>query len=470
MKNLTEGSIIRSLIALAVPIVLTNLLHTAYQLTDTFWVGRLGAEAVAAVSLAFPIIFLMISLGAGFSIAGTILVAQYAGKGDKDQVQHIATHTVFLMFVVSLLLSAIGYFLAEPIITAMGAAPEVLPDAVSYLQISFIGLPFMFSFFVFQSLMRGIGEVRTPMLIVLTTVLMNLVLDPFFIMGFGDIPGYGVTGAAIATIFTQGVATIIGFYLLLKGRYAVSISFKNFRFEFPLIRKMFFLGLPASIEQSMKALGFTIMSFLVATFGTLVIAAYGLGVRILSFVIIPAFGLSMATSTLVGQNIGAGKPDRAAEVGSIAAKVAFLSLFSVGVIFFLLAEPIVTAFVPEDPALIEAATRFVHFLTASFGFLGLQLTLNGIFQGSGNTTISMIFSIVSLWVFEFPLSYLLSKHTDLGELGLWIAFPIATAISAAISFTYFRMGRWKNKRLIEPQQKMEQAVATETAIEEGPRP
>lgn len=468
MKNLTEGSIARALISLAVPIVLTNLLHTAYQLTDTFWVGRLGAEAVAAVSLSFPIIFLMISLGAGFSIAGTILVAQYTGKGDMKQVENVATHTVLLMMIVSAIISIIGYYLAGPIITLMGAAPEVLPDAIAYLQISFIGMIFLFTFFVFQSLMRGVGETRTPMLIVLLTVLINLVVDPLLIFGYGPVPAFGVTGAAYATIASQGIATIIGLYILFKGRFPVRLNLKSFKFEPALIKKMFFLGLPASIEQSMKALGLTIMSFLVATFGTLIVATYGIGIRILSFVIIPAFGLAMATSTLVGQNIGAGKVERAEEAGKIAIKIAFLSLLILGIIFFIFAHSIVAIFIPNDPAVIETATVFVRFLTAAFAFMGVQFTLNGVFQGSGNTTTSMIFSVVSLWVFEFPLSYILSKHTTLGETGLWLAFPIATLVSATVSYIYFRSGRWQKTRIINSNQKMEQAVAKETAIEEGP--
>lgn len=306
-KDFTKGPIIKTLFTLAVPIVLTNLLHTAYQLTDTFWVGRLGAEAVAAVSLSFPIIFLMITLGGGFSIAGTILVAQYQGRKDPKQVAHVSTQTLVLMFGISILCSLLGLIIAEPVMHLLGAAPEVLPDAVSYLRVSAIGFVFMFGFFVFQSLMRGVGEVYMPMKIVLMTVLLNLILDPLFIMGWGPIPGFGVTGAAIATIFTQGLGTLAGLIILMRGNHGIKVSFKKFKLDIPLVKKMFILGLPASVEQSMKSLGLTIMSFLVAFFGTIIIAAYGIGVRIFSFVIIPAFGLSMATSTLVGQNMGGGE-------------------------------------------------------------------------------------------------------------------------------------------------------------------
>lgn len=469
MKDFTEGSIFKGLISLSIPIVLTNLLHSAYQLTDTFWVGRLGAEAVAAVSLSFPMVFLMITLGGGFSVAGTILVAQYRGKGDLKQVDHVVGQTVVMMFLISILASIIGYVTAEPMMKLLGAAPEVLPDAVAYLKISFVGMVFLFSFFVFQSLMRGVGEVRTPMYVVGTTVLMNLVLDPLLIFGWGPIPAYGVTGAAIATIFTQAVATVAGFYILMKGKHGIKLTLKNFHFDGPLLKKMFLLGLPSSIEQSMKAIGLTIMSFLVATLGTLVVAAYGIGIRIFSFVVIPAFGLSMATATLVGQNMGAGKPDRAEEIGNKSALVAFFLLLFVGIIFFIFAHQIVTLFIPNDPAVIENATVFVKYLSAGFGFIGLQLTLNGIFTGSGNTKVSMIFSIISLWIFEFPIAYILSKYLGLNELGIWMGAPIAWLLATVIPFIYFKTGRWKKTRIIDTPQdaKLADAVRKEAMIEEG---
>lgn len=469
MKDFTKGPIMGALFGLAVPIVLTNLLHTAYQLVDTFWVGRLGAEAVAAVSLSFPAIFLMISVGSGFSIAGTILVAQYKGKGDDKQVQHVTAQTMVLVVLVSAVLSLIGYFIAEPTVRLMGAEPNVLPDAASYLRVSFIGMTFMFMFFVFQSLMRGVGEVKTPMQIVFGTVMLNLFLDPLFINGYGSFEGMGVTGAAVATILTQGLATVAGLYILFKGKRGIKLTFKGFKFDWPLVKKMFMLGLPSSVEQSMKALGFMIMSFLVASFGTMILAAYGIGFRMLSFVIIPAFGLSMATSTLVGQNMGAGKPDRAEMIGKKSAMIGFWMLVLLGGIFAIFAKQIVTAFIPGDVEVIKEAAFFLRILCIAFGFIGLQLTLSGVFQGSGNTRMSMILSLISLWMFEFPIAYVLSHHTGLGSTGLWVAYPISAALTALISYGYFRFGRWKEMQLIDQTEdaKLEREILEEVMIEEG---
>jgi putative MATE family efflux protein len=328
--DLTEGPIFKSLITLAVPIIFANILQSAYQLIDTFWVGRLGQEAVAAVSISFPVIFLLISFGGGLAIAGTILVSQYEGKGDKRNVNYVSAQTMLMLLVISVFLTIIGYYASPGLMRLMGAEPDVFLGAVSYLRISFLGLIFMFAYFVFQSLMRGVGDVKTPMYLVFVTVLLNLVFDPLFIFGYGPIPGYGVSGAALATVGTQGIAAVVGIYILFSGKYGIKLSLKDMKPDINLINRMIRLGFPASIEQSTRALGLTVLTLLVASFGTVIVAAYGIGSRILSFVIIPALGLSMATSTLVGQNIGAGKVNRAEEVAKVSGWIGFISLTLVG--------------------------------------------------------------------------------------------------------------------------------------------
>lgn len=465
-NHLTEGSILRSLVTLSLPIVLADILQTAYQLTDTFWVGRLGTVAVAAVSLSFPIIFLMISLGGGLMIAGTILVAQYYGKGDKKAVDHITSQTFLLVVLLSLFLATLGFFASGFFVRLMGAESDVFADATSYMEISFIGMIFMFTYMVFQSLMRGVGDVKTPALIVLGTVLLNLILDPLFIFGYGVIPGFGVTGAAFATIGTQGIAAIVGIFLLVRGKYQIQLHLSDLRPDFPLIKKMLALGLPSSVEQSMRAFGMTIMTFLVASFGTLALAAYGIGTRILSFVIIPAIGLSMATSALVGQNIGAGKIKRAEEIIRMSTIVGFTLLTIVGIFLFLFAKNISATFLPGETETILASATFIQIIAPFFGFIGIQMAINGAFRGSGNTMISMILSIVSLWVLQFPLAYILSHHTSLGEVGLWIAFPAANALTALIAVIWFARGTWKHKKITE-EIKLEEATSRETALGEG---
>ncbi len=466
LRDYTTGSISKALLALSIPIVLANILQTVYQLTDTFWVGRLGANAVAAVSISFPIMFLLISLGGGMAIAGTILVSQYTGRKEMDQVDYISAQTMLLLFFISLILTFIGYYASAPILEFMRTPPAVLPGAISYLQVSFLGLIFLFTFFVFQSLMRGVGDVKTPVYIVLGTVLLNLLLDPLFIFGWGSIPAFGVAGAAIATISTQGLAGAIGIFMLFSGKYGIHLKWHNLKPDFSLIKKMFRLGFPASIEQSTRALGLTFMVFLVTGFGTNTLAAYGIGGRILSFFIIPALGFSMALSTIVGQNLGAGKIQRAKESIRVASWMIFWILTVAGFIVFLFAKPLTTIFIPGDPAVIDTSTTFVRIIALSFGFMGVQQTIGGGFRGSGNTFIAMALSIISLWILRFPLAWLLSTKTILGINGLWWSFPIANVIAALLAIYWFKKDTWLNKKVTE-KLKLTRQTTEESFVEEG---
>ena len=261
-KDLTEGSIIGTLTKLAIPIILANLLQTAYNLVDTFWVGRLGANAVAAVSVSFPVIFLIVSLGGGLTMAGTILIAQYKGKKDNEALNHITTQTLVLVFTLSIILSIFGYAISDTLLRLINVEDVIFQDASSYLKISFLGMIMIFTYMVFQSLMRGIGEVKIPMYIVLGSVLLNLVLDPLFIFGKGFIPAFGVRGAAVASIATQTFSTVIGLVILLKGNYGLKLNLKKYFPDTELIKKIFKLGIPSSLEMSMRALGMLAMTYL----------------------------------------------------------------------------------------------------------------------------------------------------------------------------------------------------------------
>ena len=445
-RDLTQGSIIGSLLRLAVPIVGANLLQTAYQLVDTFWVGRLGAHAVAAVSLSFPVLFLLIAVGAGVAVAGSVMVSQLRGMQDQAGVDRVAGQTLVMMVCVAIPLTVIGYWLTPPIMHALGARGDVLPAAISYLRISFLSLILLFLYFAVQSLLRGVGEVRLPFLIVGTTVVLNLVLDPLFILGFGPIPAMGVAGAALSTLFTQGIAAAAGITLLLGGRFDIHLKPRLLRPDRETIVELFRLGLPASVEQSTRALGLIVMAGLAASFGTVTVAAYGIGMRLLTFVIIPALGLSMATSTLVGQNMGAGKLERARAVARASAWLGFIVLTAIGVLAFVLARPLVAAFIPGATQAIAEGSLFLRIIALSFGLLGLQQVLSGTFRGAGDTRSAMALALISLWLLRVPLALLLSKATGLAQLGLWIAFPVSNLIGAAAALVWFFLGRWQRTR------------------------
>ncbi len=467
-KLFLEGPIGRALIKLAIPIVLGNVLQTGYQLTDAFWVGRLGAAAVAAVSVSFPVTFVVIALGAGLAMAGATLSAQYMGAGRQDMVNHVAAQTMMMVAVTSVILGAAGYALAPYLLELLGVAPDVYSGALGFMRVSFVGIIFVFLYAMFQALMRGVGQTRMPLLIVTGTVALNFILDPLFIFGWGPLPPHGVMGAALATLVTQALAAALGIGVFLRGRHGIKLAWRGFRPDLPYIKRAFFLGLPGSIELSARGTGPMLMSFLAASFGTLTIAAYGVGTNVLQFLTIPAMGLSMAVSTLVGQNMGAGNIERAARVTVLGAAAGFVLLSLAGILAYIFAPIIVGFFIPEDPAVIAQGARFIRIMSLAWGGIGLQLSIVAAFRASGNMLMAMVIALVSQWMFQFPLAYILSKHTVLQAAGLWWSFPIANIGVAIVSVCWFAHGGWKTTRLTEESRQVAK-VAQETIAEEGIR-
>jgi Na+-driven multidrug efflux pump len=238
-KLFLEGPIGTALVRLAIPIILGNLLQTGYQLTDAFWVGRLGAAAVAAVAVSFPVTFLVIALGSGLAMAGATLSAQYMGAGRQDMVNHVAAQTMVMVAITSVILGTAGYLLSPSLLTLLGVASDVYDGALGFMRVSFIGIIFVFLYAMFQALMRGIGQTRVPLLIVLGTVGLNFVLDPLFIFGWGSLPSQGVMGAALATLITQALAALLGVVIFLRGRHGIQLSWSGFRPDLLYLKRAF---------------------------------------------------------------------------------------------------------------------------------------------------------------------------------------------------------------------------------------
>jgi putative MATE family efflux protein len=467
---LLEGPIFQSLLKLTVPIILLQLLQAAYQLIDAFWVGRLGGNAVAAVSITTPFVFLSIAIGAGLAIAGSVLVAQYVGAKNQAMVDHVAGQTLLLVLLISVCLGALGFAFAPQLLRLMKVSPEVFDGALGFMRFSFIGLVFNFQFIMFTAFMRGVGNPTVPIYIIVGSVTLNFALDPLFIFGWGPVAGNGVMGAAMATLSTQALATVISIIILFRGKRGIKLKLQDFVPDFPYIKKAFFLGLPSSIEQSVRGLGVTLMTFLVAAHGTLSLASYGVGSSILQVVMIIGMGFSQAISTLVAQNIGAGKITRAARIGRLGAKMSFWSLSALGLIVFFLAKPLVSFFVPEDEKVIAGAAVFLTTISLTWGFIGVQLAFTGVLKGSGNMVTSMILALVSQFVLQFPLAYVLSHHGNMGVRGIWWAFPISNIVMSLISMGVFARGDWKKKRIIEQEEEDDELIRLvnrETIVEEG---
>jgi len=450
--NLTEGGIVGPLVFLSLPIVVTNLMQTAYNLADTFWLGQYSTEALAAISFAFPIVFLLIALAMGLSVAGSVLVAQHTGAGETDRAEYAASQTVTFALLGSALLGAVSYPLVGPFLDFLGASPGVLPRATAYMEVIALGLPFMFGFFVFVSLMRGAGDTVTPMLVMFGTVVLNVVLDPFLINGWAVVeaapvvgtvtfPELGIEGAAIATIFSRSIALAVGVAIMFSGSRGIQINLADMVPDLQYLRKILRIGVPASIEGTSRALSMNALLLVVGLFSTPVVAAFGIGTRLLSVIVLPAMSIGRSVETISGQNIGAGKYDRAAQTSYVAAKGLFVLLGGMGLVLFLFPEPAVAAFT-NDAAVIEEGVTFLRYASFSFGFIGILRAFSGGFRGAGKTMIAAAISVLGLGVIRLPFAYLASQYW-LGVRGIWVAFLVSSAASALIAWLWYRRGTWR---------------------------
>ncbi|WP_433632466.1 MATE family efflux transporter [Halomicrococcus sp. NG-SE-24] len=451
--DLTEGGIARPLFYLSLPIVITNLLQTAYNLADTFWLGQYSTEALAAISFGFPMVFLLISLGMGLSVAGSVLVAQHTGAGETERAEYAASQTVTFAFLGSVLLGALGYPFVRPFLAFLGASPDVLPGATAYMQVIALGLPFMFGFFVFISLMRGAGDTLTPMFVMFGTVVVNVVLDPFLINGWTVVrnapavgtvafPELGIEGAAIATVISRALAMVVGVAIMLSGRRGIQIRPRDMVPDLAYLRKILRIGVPASVEGTGRALSINLLMIIVGLFPTTVVAAFGIGTRVFSVIFLPAIAVARGVETMTGQNIGAGNYDRAAEANYLAAKALFVILAAVGLFIFLVPSPIVGVFT-DDADVLEVGSVFLRYVALSFGFIGIMRAFTGGFRGAGKTLVAAAISIVTLAGIRLPVAWVASQYL-FGVRGIWIAFAVSNVAGAVIAWLWFGRGTWRD--------------------------
>ncbi|WP_066417101.1 MATE family efflux transporter [Halorubrum aethiopicum] len=443
--DLTSGGIGKPLFYLSMPIVVTNLFQTAYNLADTFWLGQYSTDALAAISFAFPMVFLLISLGMGISVAGSVLVAQYTGAGKSREAEYAASQTMTFAAVASLALGAVGYRFVGEFLGIMGASTSVLPLASGYMEIISLGLVFMFGFAVFVALMRGYGDTVTPMLVMFGSVVLNVALDPFLIFGWGPFPALGIEGAAIATVFSRALALAVGLAVMFRGTRGVRIRLADMTPDLDYLRRLARIGFPATVEGTGRALSMNLLLFIVALFPDPVVAAYGIGTRVFSVVFLPAIAVARGVETMTGQNVGAGEPDRAERAADLAAATLFGLLSVVGLLVFLVPEPIVSAFVGADQAaadrVVAVGSRFLRIAALTFGFIGITRAYTGSFRGAGKTLTAAAISVVTLGVVRFPIAWVAAGR--IGETGIWLSFAVSNVVGAAIAYAWYRRGTWR---------------------------
>ena len=451
-SSITEGGLVRPLFRLAWPIVVIQLLQVAYNVVDTLWLGRLSSDAVGALSLAFPLVFLTISVAGGFTAAGAILVAQYTGADSEGSAGEVAGQTISFVGIVAIGLGLVGFALTDAMLGILPSSPataaQVVPLASEYMKVFFLGMPFLFGFFVFEALMRGYGNTQTPMRIMAISVGLNVVLDPILIFGWFGAPALGMEGAAYATVISRGVASAMGFYILIATSVGPAIALADLLPDPAVIRDIVRIGVPTSLEQSMSALAMLTLTAMVVTFAPPVVAAYGLGNRLVSLVFLPAMGLGRATNTMVGQNLGAEQAERAERAVYMAGVAAAAVLFVAGVVAFLIPTRIVAVFMatgtPAAAETIRFGAEFLRIRSVEFVFIGVMQVLLGAYRGAGNTKTALVFSMVTLWLVRVPLVYGLAFVAGLGPAGIWYGMAAGHIVGAIAAGLWFTRGTWKS--------------------------
>lgn len=454
--DILNGPIIKTLLVLGWPVIVSNALQMLYNLVDTYWLGKIGKVAVSAPTVGFPVVFLLISIGFGFSIAGVSLVSQHTGAGSSRGANKAAGQVLSFMLVSSVVLSAIGYGIAPGLLrTLMGVPEDVFPKALVYIRIIFAGLPLMFVFFAFRSLTRGIGDMITPMLVTGASVIGNMFLDPLLIFGPGFFPEMGVAGAALATVLSRGAASFIAIYLLFSGKLEIHLHWRDLILKLRWVKQILKIGLPSAIGQAGTAVGSVLLMGLISRLGVVAVSSYGIGQRIIRLLNVAIWGLASPLTTMIGQNIGAENENRASSIAKRAYALSFSALVTLALFVFLLRRPLFRVFI-DDPEVVEAGARFLSIFLWSIPFFGIFRLTSSVFRGSGHTRPPMIMSLIRLIPLRVGVSYLLAFGVvgiNLGMDGIWLGLFTSNFVVGVLAFGWFLTGSWKGRTIKEKEPK-----------------
>jgi len=445
--RILHGDPLRTTMWLAWPIIVANLVNISYNIIDTFWLGRLGKASLSAPVVSWPLIMFFHAIGMGFSFAGVTFISQYVGASNARMARRSAGMLVGFSLLLSLIIAATGYTTAPYILGAIGVPSDVLPKAIRYITIIFAGEPIVYLGFVFNAILQGLGDTKTPTYLGIISSIMNLVLDPIMIFGWFGIPPLGVEGAAIATITSRAFIGLTGTYLLARGFRGIKIGLRDLAFEGWWVRRVVRVGGPMAVQQSANSLGFVVMTSIVSSFGSTVIAAYGIAIRIVDLTQAFTWGIMRATSIMVGQNIGARNYGRAEEI-TMKNMLMLASLLALGSLLIILFRQPLPAFFISDPSVISEAALLILVFTPSLPFFGIYFIGNAVARGSGHTVPVMIISIVRLWVLRIGFSYLIAFILGWGSLGVWLAMAISNIGAGIAAYAWVRLGDWK-KPVIE---------------------
>jgi putative MATE family efflux protein len=445
-QDYTAGSLNRSILLLAVPMVLEMVLESLFGVVDVFWVGRLGANAVATVGLTESMLSLVFAVGMGLSLSTTAMVARRIGEKDPAGAAVAAVQAIALGVIVSLIIGLPCIVFGPRLLQLMGASPEIVSVGSGYARICLGGSCAVLLLFLNNAIFRGAGDAAIAMRLLWVSNIINLVLDPCLIFGWGPVPRMGVTGAAVATLIGRSIGVLYQFYRLLKGTERIRILFSQIRLQWDVLLRLLRVSLTGILQFAIAHTSWIGLVRIISIFGSAAIAGYTIAIRIVIFAILPSWGLSNAAATLVGQNLGAGHPERAEKAVWRTGLYNVIFLGSVGAVFVIFAEPIIRLFT-HDPAVVPLGASCLRIV--SYGNLGYAyfMVMMQAFNGAGDTITPTIVNFFGFWLFEIPLAYWLAIPLKMRSNGAFFAIAIAEGTMAAISAILFRQGRWKTQKI-----------------------
>ena len=442
-RDYTQGPIGRAILVLAVPMVLEMVMESVFAVCDVFFVSRLGAVAVATVGLTESMLTIVYSLAMGLAIGATAMVARRIGERDTEGASLAAVQSIVLAVAVAIVLGIGGVIFAPRLLELMGGSPQLLAMGSTYARIMLGGNATILLLFLVNAIFRGAGDAAIAMRVLWFANAINIALGPCLIFGLGPFPALGVKGAAIATNIGRGMGALFALSRLVRGRTArVAIRKRHLRIDPGVIARLIRLSANGTLQTLIGTASWIGLIRILSSFGSDVLAGYTIGIRVVIFALLPSWGLSNAAATMVGQALGARKPDRAERAVWIAGFYNVIFLGIVGALFVLLAHPIATIFT-TDPLVVPYAVDTLRIIALGFLFYAYGMVLAAAFNGAGDTTTPTILNIVVFWLFEIPLAFVLSKSLGYGPRGVYVAVAVAFSMLAVVSAVLFRRGKWK---------------------------
>ncbi|HUR30638.1 MAG TPA: MATE family efflux transporter [Saprospiraceae bacterium] len=441
-KDFTTGSIDRAIILLAVPMVLEMLMEGLFALVDIFFVSRLGKEATATIGLTEVVMTQMVALSLGLSLATTAMVARRIGEKDREGASVAAMQAIFIGIIVCSIIAVVFYFTSADILRFMGGSQKLIEIGSGYTRILLTGSSTLFFLFLLNAIFRGAGDASIAMRTLWLANGINIILDPLLIFGIGPFPELGVAGAAVATTTGRGIGVCYQVYHLLNGKSQVHLQRRHLIWIGDIIRKLIKVSWTGVLQMAIATASWLFIIKIISFFGDAAVAGYSIGIRIIIFTILPAWGMASAASTLVGQNLGALQPERAEKSVWRAAFFNMIFLTSISVIFFAFA-PVFIPFFTREPEVIYHGVLCLRIICLGYIFYAYGMVIGQAFNGAGDTVTPSWINFIAFWLLQIPLCYTFGKVFGWGPVGVYWGIAISESILAIIAVFIFRKGKWK---------------------------